>query len=131
MDNLTSFTLAHMSQISVKHLLDFFESAPHLREVDLTFVTPTSGAQDERLVSLVSLKRMNIQSGPSSLLLDHLLIPVGACLNIEVDLPSNPTGGRSPKFFDNFRNLASFTTFQLYGGLGLRMEFSGPDGESV
>ena len=83
MVNLTSFTLAHTSSMdsSVGRLLDFFEGAPHLRKIQLRFATPTFGTQRGRLVSLRCLKRMEIIGDePPSLLLDHLLIPVGATL---------------------------------------------------
>ena len=83
MVNLTSFTLAYTSSSdsSVESLLGFFEGAPHLRKIHLRFVTPTFGIQRGRLVSLGCLKRMEIIGGaPPSLLLDHLLIPVGATL---------------------------------------------------
>ena len=75
MVNLTTFTLVRTlpGEISVGHFLDFFESAPRLREVRLHAATPTFGAQNGRLASLVCLKRMNIIGGRPSLLLDHLL----------------------------------------------------------
>jgi len=88
MVNLTSFTLAHALRIesSVGQLLDFFESAPRLRKIQLHRATPTSGAQGGRLVSLGCLKRMDIIGGGSpALLLDHLLIPVGAKLTTQGD----------------------------------------------
>ena len=100
MANLTSLLLAHVSvgKVFVKPLLDFLESAPHLREVDL-LSTPTSGAQSGRLVSLECLERMKITGGDSApLLLSHLLIPVGADLEIEVDLPDPPIKNQSPGF---------------------------------
>ena len=81
MASLTTFVLVSTSQgeVSVIHLLDFFESAPRLREICLHDATPTFGAQNGRLVSLEHLKRMEIAGeGPSSLLLNHLLIPAGA-----------------------------------------------------
>ena len=106
MVNLTSFMLVHTSPISVRKLLDFFEGAHCLREVELHSVIPTSGAQYGRLVSLAHLKTMYITGGgPSSLLLD-------------------------PKFLDNLRNLPNFTTAQLYdGGPNSHMLFSGPNGQ--
>ena len=47
MVNLASFSLLHTppGDVTVRRLLDFFESAPCLRKVRLSFATPTSGAQ--------------------------------------------------------------------------------------
>ena len=131
MVNLTSFILANASPMSVGQLLDFFEGAHCLREVELHSATPTSGAQHGRLVSLACLKRMyTTGGGPSALLLDHLLIPVGARLAIEVDLPTPPTEDSPPRFLDNLRNLTDFTIIQLYDeGSNSHMLFSGPNGQ--
>ena len=130
MVNLTSFTMVHTSPMSVSQLLDFFEGAPHLREIKLHSATPNSGAQDERLVPLACLETMYAEGGGSSSpLLDHLLIPVGAHLAIEVDLPTQ-IEDQLPRFLDNLRNLRNFTTIQLYdGGSNSHMLFSGPNGE--
>jgi len=92
MANLTSFTLGYTSlgDSSVGPLLDFFETAPRLSKIQLHLATPTTGAQRGRLVSLACLKRMDIVGGgPSSLLLDHLLIPVGAKFAGPLRLPSS------------------------------------------
>jgi len=106
--NLTSFTLAHTSRVEspVGHLLDFFESAPRLRKIQLHFSTPTSGTQAGRLVSLACLKRIDIiGGGPPALLFNHLLIPVGAKLATQGDhrhftyLPNSP---------ETIRNLTGF-----------------------
>ena len=42
-----------------------------------------------RLVSSACLEGMHIFGGSASLLLDHQLIPVGTCLEVEVGLPSS------------------------------------------
>ena len=134
MVNLTSLVLVNMSQPSVKQLLNFFEGAPHLCEVELHSTSPSHDAQDGQLVSLGSLKSMRINgSGQHSLLLDHLLIPVGACLEVEVALPSPSIGNCPPKFFNNLRNLLNFTTIQLLnsGMLRSRVEFGGPNGQVI
>ena len=125
MVNLTTFALLD-AQVSIRQLLDFFESAPHLREIELQDTFTISGAQNGRLVSLVCLKRMAIHGGPISDLLDHLLIPVGARLTIEVDLPSPLDGGRPPKFLDNLRNLPHFTAVRIHSA---HVHFTGPNGE--
>ena len=100
MVDLTSLKLVDTSPVSMIQLLDFFESAPRLREVELRFKTPTSGGEDGRLVSLAHLESMSIDGGPSSTLLDHLLIPVGTSLAVEVVLPS-PLVEDHPRFLDN------------------------------
>ena len=133
MVNLTSFTLSCIppGAISVGQLLDFFESAPHLEKVELYSATSTAGAHNGRVVSLACLKSMWIaDNNPSSVLLDHLLIPVGAKLEMQVDLVSSVIGGHLPRFIDNLKNLSDFTTIQLYPGkLDPRMKFSGPNGQ--
>ena len=115
MDNLTSFMLCNTSleNDTAKHLLDFFESAPCLREVRLHFVAPTSSAQSGQLVSLGCLKKMEIIGNkPCSLLLDHLLIPVGAELTIQVDY--GRIEDHLPRSLDNFMNLSNFTKICLH-----------------
>jgi len=132
MVNLTWFSLAGMppGEISATELLDFFESAPCLREVHLNFVHPTPGAQSGRLVSLTCLKCMIIgDCGPPSVLLDHLLIPVGAELEMQADVVSSIVGVLLPRHLDNLRNLSDFTTVKLYlDNSRLRMVLSGPNG---
>ena len=86
--NLTSFTLKYTmpGDSSVGDLLDFFESAPRLREIKLESATPITGAQRGRIVSLACLERLVIiGGGPPSLLLDHLLIPTGAKFTFQGD----------------------------------------------
>jgi len=131
--SLTSFVLAHTApgEISVTQFLDFFENAPNLRKIGLYSATPTSDSQSKRLVLLPCLERMHTTGGgPSSLLLDHLLIPVGAHLATEVDLPSPPITDQPPRFLDNLWNLRNFTTIRLYGDESFpHMQFNGPNGE--
>jgi hypothetical protein len=133
MVNLTSFNLRFWSPggVTVKQLLDFFESAPRLRNVGLRFATLTSGAQDGRLVSLACLERMVVSGSDSpSPLLDHLLIPVGADLKTRVDLPDPPNRDHPPRFLDNLRNLANFTNVYIcFDDDYTQMEFSGPNGQ--
>ena len=133
MVNLTSFTLAHTppGTVSVGQLLDFFEGAPHLRKVKLCFVSPTTGGQDGRLVSMACLKSMCIDgSGPSSVLLDHLLIPVGAELKTRVVLFSSLIGEHLPRSLNNLRNFSDFNKIRLFlEEFCPRVEFSGPNGQ--
>jgi len=133
MVNLTSFTLSHIppGTASAGQLLDFLESAPYLEEVELCFVTPEAGVQDGRLVSLACLKSMNIHGdAPCSALLDHLLIPARAKLEITADLFISPARMHLPRSLDNLKNFSDFTTIQLCPGKYCpRMEFSGPNGQ--
>jgi hypothetical protein len=130
MVNLTSFTLTPPGAVSVGQLLDFFESAPHLEEVKLCSATSTTGAQNGQLVSLGRLKSMYISNNPASVLLDHLLIPVGAKLKIWVELLGSLIGEHLPKSLDNLKNFSDFTTIQLHlGKYYQRMKFSGPNGQ--
>ena len=126
MDNLTSLRLFNTEPPSMSQLLDFFESAPHLRKVELRFGDPIPGAEDGRLVSVAHLRDMYLGGGPSSALLDHLLIPVGARLEVQVDLPKPPFPIEDHTFLDNLGNLRDFTTIQSIGGWHL--EFCGPNG---
>ena len=73
MVNLTSLRLVGICSVSMGQLLDFFESAPRLLNVNLRFDTPTSSDQTGRLVSLAHLEKMSINGCRSSLLLNHLL----------------------------------------------------------
>ena len=63
MTNLTSFIPDNMplGGVSVGQFLDLFESAPRLREIQLISATPTSGAQDGRLVSLACLTELSLE----------------------------------------------------------------------
>jgi len=132
MVNLTTFSLTHTlsGDCSVRHLLDLFESAPRLRDIFLYCATPTSGAQDRRLVSLTCLKEIKISDcGPPSALLDHLLIPVGAELILKADLLHSLVGNLLPRSLDNLRNLSNFTTIKLYiDNFHPRIILSGPNG---
>ena len=129
MVNLTWFSLTDTSSVPMRQLLDFLESAPHLRKVDLT-EAPISGTQNGRLVSLACLKRMAIMGGPSSVLLDHMLIPVGAKLTTQVKLPGVLIEDHLPRSLDNLKNLSGFTKIQLSSCGGYpHIKFSGPNGQ--
>jgi hypothetical protein len=131
MVNLTSFKLGHNSpgEVSVRQLLDFFESAPRLCNVQLHSVIPTAGTQNGQLVSLACLKKMYITGDvSSSLLLDYLLIPVGAKLTKWVESLRSPIEDHLPKSLDNLRNLPNFTTIHLDDWFPLT-RISGPNGQ--
>jgi len=132
MVNLTSFGLHSMPEaISVGRLLDFFESAPHLEEVTLYSTIPTVGAQNGRVVSLACLKSMCVDDdNPTSVLLDHLLIPVGAKLEIRANLLSSLIGVHLPRSLDNLENFSDFTTIQLHPDrYYLHINFGGSNGQ--
>ena len=128
MVNLTSLTLSHvLGAISLGQLPDFFESALRLEAITLHFVIPTAGAQNGRVVSLECLKSMNIEDvDPPSVLLDHLLIPVGPKLEIKAELLSSLIGEHLPRSLDNLKNFSDFTTIRLHH---TDMELSGPNGQ--
>ena len=117
MTNLTLFILPYTPPgvVSVGRLLDFFENAPHLEKVELCLATATACSQNYRLVSLASLKSMRFEDKvlPSALL-DHLLIPVGAELEIKANMYSSLIGVHLPRSLDNLKNLSNFTTIQLH-----------------
>jgi len=88
MVNLTSLALTRIppGAVPAGWLLDFFGSAPYLEEVKIWRATPKSSTQGGRLVSLAYLKSMDIRhSIMCSPLLDYLLIPAGAELEIQAD----------------------------------------------
>ena len=130
MANLTSFTMAYTlsDQAPIARLLDFFESVPQLREVELCFTT-IPGAQPGRLVSLACLKKMAIFGGRSSVLLDHLLIPAGAKLITQGDSFDPQIEDHLPMSLDNLQNLPNFTAIQLSARSSYpHVKFSGPNG---
>ena len=128
MVNLTSFTLSYTpEEIPVGQFLDFFESAPRLEVIELYFAIPKTGTQNGRVVSLECLKSMHIKNeDPPSVLLDHLLSPVGAKLEIRAKLLSSLIGGHLPGSLDNLKNFSNFTAIRLQD---TDMEFSGPNGQ--
>ena len=133
MVHLTSFTLFYVlhPRVSVGQLLDFFESAPRLFDVELHFSTPVSGAQDGRLVSLAHLKKLLIYGfQPSSILLHHLLLPVGADLRMDLDIPGLEVEDYLPGSLDNLRNLSNFNKiYLLLRDQYATMKLTGPNGQ--
>ena len=132
MVNLTKFTLAYVLEprVTIGQLLDFLESAPRLLDVELTFSTPAFDAQNGRLVSLPHLRKLNIYGfHPPSLFLDHLLIPAGAKMETDLDLPGPQIEDHLPRSLDNLRNLPNFTRIRLRFGHCVLVEFAGPNGQ--
>ena len=131
MINLTSFVLGYIPPdgTSTDQLLDFFEGAPHLRKVQLIAAIPISDGRNGRLVALPCLKRMGLHAGgPSSLLLDHMLIPAGAKLDIHVDCFGPTLDDNLPRSLDNLKNISDFTDVYV-GEIYPRIRFRGPNGQ--
>ena len=132
MVNLTSFMLNSTSASSFGQLLDFFESAPHLHNIDLLRTTLISGGENGRLVSLDHLERMEIDDcGPISILLDHLVIPVGAELILRSGSNTFILEDCIPRSLDNLENLSSVAKIHLHlgGSRSFFVRFSGLDGQ--
>ena len=133
MINLTWFFLGQTSpgDVPIGHLLNFLESALRLRKVQFHRVSLTSDSQSGRLVSLARLERMDIiGDDPPSLLLNHLLIPVGAELNTQSSLHGPLIDDHLPRSLGNLKNLPGFTDVHLrIGERFSRIRLSGPNGK--
>ena len=80
-------------------------------------------------MSLVCLKEIIIVRGLPSVLLDHLLIPIGAELATRVNLPGLLIQDHLPRSLDNLKNLSAFTKIQLSSRKhDMCIRFSGPNG---
>ena len=136
LSNLTTFSLCHIPEdrILLTYLLDFFETSPRLRYIQLHDSIPNSrNAPTDRMVSLPHLKELNITAQPShAILLDHLSIPVGASLRLEFTFNEGEFSIPShlPKSPDNLHNLSQTTATSLRFGTEQRsVHLSGPSGE--
>ena len=134
LSNLTTFNFCHVpkEKVLMTQLLDFFESAPRLRHIQLHDSIPRySNAPAERLVPLRRLKDLSVIAQlPHSILLNHLSIPVGALLRLEFTFRGeSPIPSYSPTSLDNLRNLSHITTTNLhFGPEGGFVRFNGPTG---
>ena len=130
MVNLTSLTLDHAPPGSTSKLLDFFESTSRISRVVLHCSPLTSDGQDRRLVSLKCLKSLSIYGDqPTSLLLDHLLVPVGTDLQTWLRSPCPRVEDHLPRSLNNLGNFLNFTQLRLR--LSKRysvVQFTGPNG---
>jgi hypothetical protein len=137
MVNLTWFSLGYVTKprVSMGQLLDFFESAPYLLDVELFFTIPSSGAQNRRLVSLAHLRKLYIleDSQSPSPLLSHLLIPAGTKMTTELNSPGPLIEDHLPRSLDNLKNLSSFTKVRLHFRhvvhRHISIKLSGPNGQ--
>ena len=135
LSNLTMFKLYDVPEdnILLTQLLDFFESAPYLRHIQLHYSLPSfSNAPTKRVVSLPHLKDLSIKADqPHSILLNHLSIPAGASLRLEFEFDDedSPISSYFPKSLDCLRNLSHITAVNLCFGLDrVGIQLSGPSG---
>ena len=136
LSKLTTFKLCYVPEdnILLTQLLDFFESAPHLRHIHLRDSIPTSSnAPAERVVSLPHLKDLIIIAQPAhSILLNHLSIPAGASLHLEFTYSGkeSPIPSYLPNPPDRLHNISHITAVNLRLASGQRsVRLSGPSGE--
>ena len=130
LSNLTTFHFEHV-QVTVTQLLDFFERAPLLCEIQLwgSLLSP-SNAPAERVLSIPRLRSLRINGEPvHSILLNHLLIPNGAFVRQEFHPSSTPSiPDYLPRSLDNLGNLSHITSIILRLDSGIFMCFKGPSG---
>ena len=141
MTNLTSFTLYAIDPdyLTIGQFLDFLESAPSLRKIDLRSVALAPEGGNGRLVSPGHLQKVDIiRCTPISTLLDHLVIPVGVKLTTLPNESGFDVDDNLPSSLNNLRNLSGFNKVyvRLQDGTdditGLdteaRIELKGPNG---
>jgi len=136
LSKLTRLNLCHVSgdNILLTQLLDFFESAPHLRHIRLHDSIPTSSnAPADRVVSLPHLKDLSIiAQSVHSILLNHLSIPAGVSLRLEFTYSGkeSPIPFYLPNPLDRLHNLSYVTAVNLRLASEQRsVRLSGPSGE--
>jgi len=132
MVNLTLFVLRKIAlgSLSIGQLLDFLESAPHLRGIELDSASPTTDGESQRLVSLACLKRMDLLFYlSSSRLLSHLFVPVDAKLIILGDSFQHIIEHHLPRSLDNLRNISDITKVHFRIANHPRIKLSGPSGQ--
>ena len=115
--NFVSLELGHKSPYdgSATRVLDFLQSAPHLREVKLDFVNPVYDARHGRLVPPPCLKDFcSYRQHQPSLLFGHLSIPAGADITIKLSPPR--VSNSLPRSLDDLRNLSNFTKIYIHFG---------------
>ena len=136
LENLTVFNLSNIPayKVLLTHLLDVFESAPHLHDVQLKHsALDPSNIPPGRIATLPNLKKlMTIGYFDNSILLRHLSIPSGAQVVLEFTF----RGGDSsiprhiPYTLDNLHNLSHITSMNLcFGPKRRAMRLKGPSGE--
>ena len=137
LSNLTAFELCLTSEDKdvLTQLLDFFESSPHLRTIQLRGGSTWNllNAPVERVISLPSLQELSITAqAPHPALLGHLYIPAGVSLRLEFTFSGwePPISSHFPASLDNLNNISHITAVNLNFGSGQRsMRLNGPCGE--
>ena len=136
MPNLTTFTLCDIpkDRFPLTRLLNFFESAPYIRYIDLRNSIPSSSdAPAERVVSLPHLKKLKITAQPRhATLLNHISIPAGASITLGFFFSGmeSPIPSYLPGSSDGLLNLSDITSINLCFGPDRRLlQLSGPSGE--
>ena len=134
LSNLTVFELhparrTLVDSLFVGKLLDFFESVPLLRKIELCNSIPDSPAVfPGRVIPLLALENLAINKFPAhSAFLDHLSIPRCALFKLRFSFSrdSHPI----PFCFVNFGNLNTTTiNLLVYTARWTRMRLSGPGG---
>jgi hypothetical protein len=136
MSSLVTFSLHDIPEdrILSSQLLDFFESAPHIRHIKLYNSIPGScDVPAGRVVSLAHLKDLSITAQPPhSILLNHLSIPTGASLSLEFSFSGrrSPISSYLPKSCDILHNISHITSVNLgFGSRQRSIRLYGPSGE--
>ncbi|KAF9650823.1 hypothetical protein BDM02DRAFT_3127484, partial [Thelephora ganbajun] len=117
--NLTTFDLRCPpdNRTAVINLLNFLESAPHLKDITLRHsIPPASNACSSRVVCLPHLKKLTIFGDPvHATLLNHLSIPEGASLVLDFNFSGDesPLPNCLPRTVKNPKNLFRVTTVNL------------------
>jgi hypothetical protein len=133
--NLITFELrcAPGNTIAVTQLLNFLESASHLRDITLYSMPTSSNAPLGRVISLPHLRKLIIMAHPAhSILLNHLSITtrVSLCLRFNFGGDKSPLPYYLPKTTRNLKNLFHITTVNLRLDKTEKfMRLAGPSGE--
>ena len=137
LSNLTTFNLSGVPEggILLTQLLDFFESTSNLRHIQLDTSLPNSSdAPTERVVPLPHLKDLSmcLFTEEEQPILNHLSIPVGASLHLELEFVNEepPFSSSLLESPGNLRNLSHITAVNLCFDPNQRnIRLNGPSGE--
>ena len=131
--NLQIFEIRPGHHHKITQLLDFFEAAPILHTIELSFSIPTSSdAPPGRIVPLPRLNSLRIIAGaPHSILLNHLHVPTGSSLfqRFQFGGEKSPLLDYLLKSSTNLRNLSHITTANLrFDSITKYIRLRGPNG---
>lgn len=133
--NLRAVTLGYSTHLfGLTRLLDFLESAPLLRTIELRFPIPSSSDDlPQRVVPLRHLNALHITAdSPHSILLNHLSIPTGASLIQEFKYEGEifPFRDHLPESPTILSNLSHITAINFhFDPKGKALRLTGPSGE--